>query len=268
MSLRRKRKASSARQKPASAPATAKTALPSKGRNWKLVLSVVGLVATIAVLASWLQRKESELSSPPDIESTGTKEIDPAVVEAVRVARQRVIDNPKSPDLWGHLGMVFAAHAFDDSAATCFAAASSLVPSNQRWAYLHARCKLPSAPEESLSLLEHCADLAGDPLDTPRLFLIEKLLEDHQLDDAEKHLNRSLAKNPKNARTRFAKARLHFLREEYKECKNEIISTHRDIKRSYETAVQQAKVLAAEGRAKDSKLAINDANQLLRTSFL
>ena len=233
-----------------------------------MAVACVTVIFALAITVWWiLSPKQVEARVPPRLDTLEDDEVDPAILESLHAARKEVLDAPTSPRRWGHLGLVFAAHALNEEAATCFATASELAPRNQRWAYLHARCKALSAPEEAMALLQQCADLPGDPLDTPRLVLVDMLLERHQLDAAEQHLKQSLSKNGKNPRARFAKARLHFLREEYEACKSLIMATHRDIKDTYEAEMQRAKQCVEDGRHAEAKSIVDAAKEQLQTSL-
>ena len=116
-------------------------------------------------------------------------------------------------------------------------------------------------------LLEKCAEMDGDPTQTPRLVLVDKLLETHQLEKAADHLNIVLKQNPKHARARFAKARWHFMRNEFEECKELIIATNQAIKDSYQVEIQRAKQLASNGKKAEAKTIVDSANQKLQSSL-
>ncbi len=246
------------------------TANTSGAAFWrKPSVVAVGLVAgALLVILVWSLRSPQETTSvPPALDALERDEIDPAILESLRAARQQVVDEPTLPERWGHLGLVFAAHALNEEAATCFATAAKLDPDNQRWAYLRARCQQGTNPEEAMAILERCADLPGEPLDTPRLVLVEMLLERHELDAAQRHLKQSLLKNEKNPRARFAQARLHFLREEYEACRDLIVATHRDIKGSYQSNVNKANALAAGGQRAEAKAIVDAANRELQANL-
>lgn len=233
-------------------------------RTWSIVTLVIVGIAGLVVYANWPPSQSSP--TIPDFKASQEKGIDPAVLKAVGTARQQVVDHPQSSVRWSHLGLVFTAHDFLEEAADCFAVASKLAPDNLRWAYLHARCRFPSAPDEALSLLEKCAERNDDPLDAPRLFLVEKLMELQRLDEAEYHLARALDQYPENARARFAKARLYFLRQEFEACRNQILKTQRAVQDRYEAEIERVKKLNNESQQANANASLQAANKRLRES--
>ncbi|MDG2384687.1 MAG: tetratricopeptide repeat protein [Pirellulaceae bacterium] len=234
------------------------------------LLFTVGLLSMLAITVGCRKPISTEnrlVATVPQLNVAPDQEIDPAIERLVKQARQDVLEQPESADLWGHLGMVFAAHSFESQAIACFAEAARLAPQNQKWAYLHARWVVTVSPEESLELLKQCAELPGDPTDTARLVLVEGLLEQSQLDEAEQHLKRSLTQNPQNVRARFTQARLLSIRGDYEGCKNQILETHREIKATYEAEVERAKRFERDGRQAEARGTLERAGQQLRASL-
>jgi tetratricopeptide (TPR) repeat protein len=159
------------------------------------------VLAAAGAFAGWrLSRPRGP--TPPAVPTTGVR---PEVAEAISGARQKVVETPKSADAWGHLGLVFTAHGFDDQAAACYRESHRLDPADDRWPYLLALYYLADDrdPAAALGLLE--AALACPHKDARkeaavRLRLAEVYLGELRPADAERLFREHLAREPHDPR--------------------------------------------------------------------
>jgi Flp pilus assembly protein TadD len=168
-------------------------------RGWLLVLAVALLLAGGAGGAWkwWHRAPPPEPPLPADIS-------DPEVAQAVRGARQKVLDKPDDAGAWGLLGMTLEAHLYEAEADRCFAEAARLDPADGRWPYFRGLYALKYYPEHALPFLRQAAACraAAEQQSAMRLRLAEALLEHRQLDEAEELFHqeeRRAADNPRAA---------------------------------------------------------------------
>ena len=140
-----------------------------------------------------------------------------AIVAAVKEARLRVREAPKSDAAWGRLGMILMIHDFRTQGNICLAQAERLNPREPRWPYYQALGALLHAePEAALPKLERTVALCGDETDAPRVRLAELLLSQNRLEEAEKQLQHLLRINPRHPRAQLGMARLLSQRGDYR----------------------------------------------------
>ncbi len=175
------------------------------GRRWKLVIGVLALAGLLGGGALTWRRLH-----PEALPATIPPEIPALIVESeVRTvlgkARQRAIDDPRSDQAWGELGLMFRAHALNEESITCFSEAAKLLPTSPRWPYLIGRVNLIIAPDEAIPYLRTAYSLAKqtDERSTARLQLADALLDRHELEEATRLFEDELAANPQNPRSRY-----------------------------------------------------------------
>jgi tetratricopeptide (TPR) repeat protein len=167
---------------PSAQPTTAKR---PRGR-WGMLLGFALLLTAGAGGAGWWFRSPSvapvDLPMPEGID-------DAEVRQAIERARRQVLDNARSADAWGRLGMTLLAQLFDRDADRCFAEASRLDPGEPRWLYGRGRIALKRDPDHALPLLRQAVNAAANSspahLSDFRLPLAEALLERGELQEAE-----------------------------------------------------------------------------------
>jgi tetratricopeptide (TPR) repeat protein len=116
-----------------------------------------------------------------------------------------VVANPKSAAAWGHLGLVFTAHGFDDQAAECFREAHRLDKADDRWPYMLGLYYLsdrrdPAAALGHLETALACEHRSARAESAVRLRLAELYLESSRLGDAERLFRLQLAQDPQDRR--------------------------------------------------------------------
>ena len=161
-------------------------------------LLVVGLLV-VACLAWWWGGGGA---SPPALPAGA----DPAVAQAVKALRQRVLHEPTSATAWGGLGEALLANGYPEEADVCLARAEALDPDEPRWLYLHASNLLPRDRAAGLDLFRRAADRCradNDYAETARLRLGEELLAVGRAEEAETLYRRFLEGHPANVRAHF-----------------------------------------------------------------
>jgi cytochrome c-type biogenesis protein CcmH/NrfG len=111
--------------------------------------------------------------------------------------------------------MVLRAHDLGEEANLCFEQAERFDPTEPRWPYLHGLTRVLTDPVSGIGYLERAVERAGEQL-APRLRLVEVLLEQDRLADAERHLERAREQEPDHPRVRLGLARLAFAREDWR----------------------------------------------------
>jgi tetratricopeptide (TPR) repeat protein len=183
----------------------------SRRRRLLIAGGVAGTVVAFVLAFRPLHRTPP--TEPPLPDWTG---VDPEVVDTIQAARQEVAEKPTSEPAWGRLGMVLNAHGFPLEANLCYAEAERLGATDPRWPYLRGVNLLPTDPDAGIACLERAVERCGDVPPAPRLRLAEALLDRGRLDEAERQLRQSLAREPNNLRGRLGLGRLAFLREDWR----------------------------------------------------
>ena len=190
---------------------TAPPSLPAPpARPFRRRLAVCLVVAAVLGLAGGLGvfwPRPARIAAPdPDL-----ADADPEVAERIAQARGAVLAAPGSGPAWGRLGMVLRAHDFGEEANVCFAEAERLDPNEPRWPYLRGLTLVLTDPRAGIPCLERAVQRGAEG-PAPRLRLVEVLLEQGRLDEAEHHLKALLARAPHHPRTHLGLARVAFAR--------------------------------------------------------
>jgi tetratricopeptide (TPR) repeat protein len=158
-------------------------------------LRIVSLLASFAGLlglaaSGWFWYTTPQ---PPELPLDA---MEPLVAKAVRAARQRVLEEPRSGDAWGELGMVLDANGFAPEAKTCYAQAEKLDPTDRRWPYLLGGLQFREDRVEGLRHLRRAVELSEAGDFEVRLRLAQALIDLNQKEEAEKYLRELVAEHP------------------------------------------------------------------------
>jgi tetratricopeptide (TPR) repeat protein len=153
---------------------------------------------------------------PPEAMSDN---LEPAVVAAVRSARDHVLREPRSAKAWGELGEVFLANELEAESRPCFAEAERLDPGDPRWPYFQAGPLLNQGEREAalpqlLRAVERCSD-KDDGAAAVRLLLAEALMTLGRFDEAGAPIRHILDRWPQDDRANFDAGRLATLRQDW-----------------------------------------------------
>lgn len=196
-------------------------------RQWMVFGAIILVVAVLAIMfrsgkqdpptsgATGKRDAARKAPTPPTVPTEGG---DAAVVRAVMVARRAVLAEPRSAVKWGELGEVLLAHEFDSEAAECFESAASFNPQDVRWPYLLGIALRKYDAAAARKWLERAVELCGNRPAAPRLTLVELLIQQSELEEADRQLQEYLRSDRANPRARLAQARLAHLRGQSKEC--------------------------------------------------
>jgi tetratricopeptide (TPR) repeat protein len=184
--------------------------------NWSkrtnlVVFIFFGSLLAFSVLSVtlWLALRAPEQVEPPQPDLA---EVDPEVAEAITAAWEQVRQKPDNNGVWGRLGMVFLAHDFHEEAQRSFEQAERLDPADRRWPYLRGLSLVLTDPDAGISCLRRAVERCGDDPLAPRLRLAETLLNQGQLDEAARHLERARKVESENPRVQLGLGRLAVLR--------------------------------------------------------
>lgn len=240
----------------------------NRSRSW-IRLAGVLLIATALGLWGWRTFGRSTESTakastvpPIDPPQVATEGVDPAVIAAINQAAAEATATPHSDQKWGQLGMVLAAHEFDQQAQVCYQQAAALNPNDAKWPYLNARTMLLTVPEQSVPLLLRSVELCGNTPTAPRLTLVETLLELYRLEEADEQLLLFEADYGADPRARFARARLAFLRNDVKTCLDQLktLTSFLMTQPRYRSRMQPLLLLMAECHRREGE--VEKAEQL------
>ena len=103
--------------------------MTARPRRW--LLGAI-LLLVLAGVAFYFYRNRPVAPVPPGEDLAG---LEPAVREAVEMARRGVLAEPRSADAWGKLGETLLANELDTLSGACFAEAERLDPEEGRWPY-------------------------------------------------------------------------------------------------------------------------------------
>lgn len=174
---------------------------------------------------------------PPELHLDGA---DAAISQAIRAAADEVRAAPESVDAWSKLAMVLAAHDINESAADCFARAAELAPDDPRWPYLQGVSLATLRPEVAVTALERSARLCNETPTNPRLRLADLLLELGRVDEAQRHISKTLQVHSSSDRAHLLWGRSEFLQGDWQACIDSLAKMRRP--------VRKAMVLEAEAR--------------------
>jgi tetratricopeptide (TPR) repeat protein len=193
------------------------TPRPTTGRR-VVLLGVAVLAAAALAAGAWLRwaRPRPAPPVPPEVKADA---LEPVVLTAIGVARERALKEPASAEAWGDLGKVFLANELQDEANVCFAQAERLDARNPRWPYFQGGTWQSRGDyAAALPFLRRAADLcAGAEADNvvPRLLLAETLLTLGRADEAEAELRQAGDRRPDDARVHYDRGLLAAARQDW-----------------------------------------------------
>ncbi len=157
------------------APKPAEVAQGRAVRRWSYVSAGVVLVAFAAL--AWYGARRALAPVPPPLPDDVR---DQAVIEALREARQAVLNDPYSGQAWGRLAEGFMAHGYVRQAMPCLEQADRRDTAEPAWPYFIALQRLDSDRADAVRYLRRAVERsAADPAArvTPALLLAEVLIE-------------------------------------------------------------------------------------------
>jgi tetratricopeptide (TPR) repeat protein len=166
-------------------------------------LLLVGVVLLLLAGAggTWWWLRPTPVAPPP----LGQIE-DPEVRRAIKRARQKVLDSPRSAAAWGQLGKLLLTHMRPEDADYCFAQAARLDPADPRWPYARGWLAVRHDPEKPVTWLREAvakADTRPEDQSAMALQLAEALLERGDVEEAEGLFRKELGRDPNSRRAAF-----------------------------------------------------------------
>jgi tetratricopeptide (TPR) repeat protein len=175
----------------------------------------IGLVVAAAAGAwyAWSDRVPDR--SPPEAALEG---VDPQVAQAVRSARDQVLQSPRSADAWGEYGEVLDANLFFAEGRECYAQAELLDPKNARWPFLLGMSLRPLDPETAVVKLRRAVELNPEKADMVTCLLVDMLLATGRSDEARERLEALVRNEPNHMVAHLGLARLALAAGDFEGC--------------------------------------------------
>jgi tetratricopeptide (TPR) repeat protein len=237
---------------------------PRPGRRWLLPLSALIVAGVAAGAIFYFTRPQPEAPPvPPEPKAEG---LEPAVLDAVRAAREQILREPRSADAWGGLGEVFLANELEEEGRVCFAEAERLDRENPRWPYYQAVVLINRGDREgALPFLRRALELGeahGGENPAARLVLAEALLTLGRADEAEPLVRRAREMRPDDARARYDSGLLAVARQQWEAARGHLLECLGSPFARQKARVQLAAVCGRLGRAAEAEAFAAEADRL------
>ncbi|MFN0017329.1 MAG: tetratricopeptide repeat protein [Pirellulaceae bacterium] len=171
-------------------------------RRFLVALPALAILAAGVYLVGWMNQPTLEPLPSLPMERTESK-----VRGVIESAAARVASNNRAAAAWGDLGFAYYSYQFDSQAQVCFRNAERLDPSDYRFPYFLGLSLNSTDAIQTLVAYRRAADLCGNRVHV-QLRLVDLLLDQGELEDAELLMNKVLAHSSSSAHAQFAKARL------------------------------------------------------------
>jgi len=172
----------------------------TRSRNPRRLESPAAILA-LGVCLTFAAHCGGESGTPPpaalDLPEPDLSEMEPQVAERLAAAREALLAQRQSAELWGELGGLYDAHGLLDLAETCYRRAIELDPAEFRWNYLLAVVREISGAEidEVKALFERAAELRPDYAQID-LRLGDAFSRRGELEIAREHFERAVTATP------------------------------------------------------------------------
>jgi tetratricopeptide (TPR) repeat protein len=181
-----------------------------------VVLALALAIAGVAGVGAYFALR-SKPPLPPMVEVPAD---DPELAAAVAGGQRAVVDDPRSADAWGRLGLVLAAHRYPDEALICFREAERLAPTEPRWHYQQGIALSGRDPAAALEKYRRAAELGRT--ESLRLRLAETLLTLGQTDEAAAEFRELTRAAPDHPRANLGLARITLDRGDLAACEKHL----------------------------------------------
>jgi tetratricopeptide (TPR) repeat protein len=184
-------------------------------------LTICSVLLALLGAGTWFGWRWYTTPAPPAPSLDG---VDPAIAELIETNVQEVRRKPRSSDAWGKLGMILSANGFGREAIECYRRAEQLEPGNPRWPYLAALDYFANDPKSAIGLMRRALGKAkaSDERTVILFRLAQALVEDGQLDDAERHLGELRQIKGDGSRVNFGLGLLHYARGDVTEARTHL----------------------------------------------
>jgi tetratricopeptide (TPR) repeat protein len=198
---------------------------PASRRRSRLVLAGLALCTLVLTTGIILHfGRQRSVPTPPEVNAD---QLEPAVVEAIRKARERVLKEPRSAAAWGEFGKVLLANELEEESNICFAEAERLDPSEPRWPYYQGGSLVNQGDRQgALAYFQRAAERTrtkGGATNAPSLYLAETFLALGRLDEAEREYRQVLARDSDDPRAHLGMGMLAMAREDWETSRTHLL---------------------------------------------
>ncbi len=180
------------------------TTVSARWSRWRGV-AVGLLLLSVCGVGGYLYWRSSAFILPLPIE-VAYDDMETEVAEAIRKARQTLLQQLSSATAWGEYGHVLGVHGFTAEALTCYVQAERLNPTDPRWPYWQGVLKQRTDPEAAIRHLERACQLGHpDPTTAGAMWLrlIDSRLHLGQLEAAEQAAQEALRLDPNHVKAQL-----------------------------------------------------------------
>ncbi len=184
-----------------------------KPRTADLIGRTLVIRASLFLLASlWFPCGCKPPAAPPP--EISIQNLDGAMADLVARSRSNVLAAMASGPAWGRLGEVYHTLEFTAEARLCYERAAALAPESASWPHLLGLLRLHDDAEAAIELLKRAAALAGNQPDSPRVRLLQALVERGRTAEAAQVVDNLLAAAPGHPVARLELGRMQLARQD------------------------------------------------------
>ncbi len=177
--------------RPAPDPTRPPKEAPERSAAAQIVVAVLAVALVVGAVVLVPRILAPDLPDPPDPDLSGAEA---GVAEAVRDAREALLDDLDSADRWSTYGATLLVHELHEEAATAYRAAAALDDEDFRFPYLEARALFTVDREAAEAAALRAA--GQNPTYAPAHLLAGQLAEDRGDPEAAKERYRAVLDQP------------------------------------------------------------------------
>lgn len=219
------------------------------------------LGAHLAAHLGWACARSAE---PPPVPVLALAGVEAEVAEALRAARQAVVDEPTSGKAWGKLADHLFAHDFKGEAAACYARAEELDPESYLWPYRRGWCLQQEDPASAAVAFER--SLRSLEQHAPAHAIYAKVLARvGRTDEALAHYARAAELDPSSAEPEAGLGLVHLARADFPAAREHLEAALARDERHVEAHAALAQVCFALGQERKAEVHAERARVLPQT---
>ncbi|MFM7149156.1 MAG: tetratricopeptide repeat protein, partial [Gemmataceae bacterium] len=185
-------------------------------------IALIGAVGFTAMWAAFFTYSTWFAPTHP-LPELSLESVEPEVANLVQAEMRRLQEQPRSSEAWGRFGKILLANGLAEPAMYCFEQAARLDRREPRWPYYQVEYNAIRDVSRAEALLRSAVALnqkASPENHAPRLRLVELLLSQGRLDEAENELAPMVGLDSRDPRIRYNRGMLAFHREQWEKARD------------------------------------------------